>query len=337
MQLKWWLLPTLLATLALSGYALWEQQWNRAIRTDMAYVDADLILIKAQQSGIVQARYVQELAQVTSGQPLLQLDDATERHQLANLRAEQLQWQQQLDAAANQQAILSYQLQQLQFDIALAGSELELADADLYRQQQLQQQGLVQQRDLQQASHRAQRANILLQKLDGQQLGLTLEQQQLVLQADILQQDLAKNALAQQDSNRRIDQFRLAAPTSGILSSVSFQAGELVNSGDHVATLVPTHAVWIEAYFKESVIAMITPGQHAEVQIDAFPGQVFTGKVVAASPLAGAKLSLISPNYTSGNFIRIEQRVPVRIQLTDNSLPMLQPGLSARVSLNRSE
>ncbi|WP_019675295.1 HlyD family secretion protein [Arsukibacterium perlucidum] len=337
MRIKWWLLPTLLASLMLSGYALWEQQWRRTLRTDMAYVEADLLYIKAQQSGIVLARYALELSQIAAGQPLLQLDDATEQHQLAKLQAEQLQWQQQLDANANQQAIIRHQLQQLKFDIALAQSELELAEADLYRQQQLQQQGLVQQRDLQQASHRVQRANIVQQKLQGQRQGLTLQQQQWQLQAAILQQDLAKNSLAQQDSSRRISQFRLLAPASGTLSSISVQAGELVNAGDNIATLVPTEAIWIEAYFKESVIAGITPGQRAEVRIDAFPEQRFAGEVIAASPLAGAKLSLISPNYTSGNFIRIEQRVPVRIRLSDSELPVLRPGLSARVTLTRAD
>ena len=337
MRIKWWLLPTLLASLMLSGYALWEQQWSRTLRTDMAYVEADLVYLKAQQSGIVLARYAQELSQITAGQPLLQLDDATEQHQFAKLQAEQLQWQQQLDANANQQAIIRHQLQQLQFDIALAQSELELAEADLYRQQQLQQQGLVQQRDWQQASHRVQRANIVQQKLQGQRQGLTLQQQQWQLQAAILQQDLAKNSLAQQDSSRRISQFRLLAPASGILSSISVQAGELVNAGDNIATLVPTEAIWIEAYFKESVIAGITPGQRAEVRIDAFPEQRFAGEVIAASPLAGAKLSLISPNYTSGNFIRIEQRVPVRIRLSDSELPVLRPGLSARVTLSKAD
>ncbi|WP_213995933.1 HlyD family efflux transporter periplasmic adaptor subunit [Arsukibacterium sp.] len=337
MRIKWWLLPTLLATLILSGYALWEHHWNRTIRTDMAYVEADLVYVRAQQSGIVLTRYTQELSQINAGQPILQLDDATERHQLANLGAEQLQWQQQLDANANQQAIIHHQLQQLQFDIALAQSELELAEADLFRQQQLQQQGLVQQRDWQQASYRVQQTRIMQQKLHGQQQGLTLQQQQWQLQAKVLQQDLAKNVLAQQDSNRRISQFRLIAPASGILSGISFQTGELVNAGDHVATLVPTDAIWIEAYFKESVIASITPGQPAEVQIDAFPDQKFVGEVMAASPLAGAKLSLISPNYTSGNFIRIEQRVPVRIKLDDNVVTTLRPGLSARVTLNRPD
>ena len=205
------------------------------------------------------------------------------------------------------------------------------------RQQQLLQQGLVQQRDWQQASHRAQQANIMRQKLQGQQQGLTLQQQQWQLQAEVIRQDLAKNQLNQLDTSRQLQQFHLRSPVNGILSAIHFQAGELVNVGDPIATLVPQDAIWIEAYFKESVIAAIAPGQRAEVRIDAYADQRFSGEVIAASPLAGAKLSQISPNYTSGNFIRIEQRVPVRIRLDSTALPLLRPGLSARVSLTTAD
>ena len=339
MRIKWWLIPTLLATLCVSGYALWEHSWTRVIRTDMAFVDTDLIYVKAQQTGIVLTRYADELTPIEAGQPLLQLDDAEEQHQLAGLRVEQMQWQQQLNTNANQLAMIRHQLQQLEFDIALAQLAQELAEADLDRQQQLLDKGLVQQRNWQQESNRVQQARITHQKLQGKQQGLALQHKQWQLQADIIQQDLAKNALAQQDSGRRINQFLMQAPASGILSSIRFQPGELVNSGDHIATLVPTDAIWIEAYFKESVIASIMPGQVAEIRIDAFPDRRFAGEVVATSPLAGAKLSVISPNYTAGNFIRIEQRVPVRIRLNDTALPQLRPGLSARVTLNsgRSE
>lgn len=337
MRLSWWLTPTLLATLCLSGYAVWEHQWTHNLRTDMAYVEADLLYIKAQQSGIVQQRFVDDLSPVDAGQLLLQLDDASTQHHLASLKAEQLQWQQQLTANSNQIAIIDHQLQQLQFDIALAQSEQQLADADLHRQQQLLQQGLVQQRDWQQASHRAQQANIVRQKLQGQQQGLTLQQQQWQLQAEVIRQDLAKNQLNQLDTSRQLQQFHLRSPVNGILSAIHFQAGELVNVGDPIATLVPQDAIWIEAYFKESVIAAIAPGQRAEVRIDAYADQRFSGEVIAASPLAGAKLSQISPNYTSGNFIRIEQRVPVRIRLDSTALPLLRPGLSARVSLTTTD
>lgn len=333
MRITWWLPPTLLATLCLSGYALWEQHWRHNLRTDMAYVEADLVYIKAQQNGIVQRRFVNELNPVEAGQSLLQLDDASTQHYLASLQAEQLQWQQQLAANNNQIAIVEHQLQQLQFDIALAQSEQILADADLHRQQQLLHQGLVQQRDWQHASHRAQQANITRQKLESERQGLTLQKQQWQLQAEIIRQDLAKNQLDQLDTRRQLEQFHLRAPVNGILSTMRFQPGELVNAGDHVATLVPQDGLWIEAYFKESVIASITLGQRAEVIIDAYADQRFSGEVMAYSPLAGAKLSLISPNYTSGNFIRIEQRVPVRIRLDNTALPLLRPGLSARVSL----
>ena len=73
MRLSWWLTPTLLATLCLSGYAVWEHKWTHNLRTDMAYVEADLLYIKAQQSGIVQQRFVDDLSPVDAGQLLLQL------------------------------------------------------------------------------------------------------------------------------------------------------------------------------------------------------------------------------------------------------------------------
>jgi membrane fusion protein (multidrug efflux system) len=100
-----------------------------------------------------------------------------------------------------------------------------------------------------------------------------------------------------------------------------------VQAGRPVLALVPLHHVWVEANFKETQLTHMRPGQKATVKVDAFPGVVLSGTVESISPGTGSVFSLLPPENATGNFVKIVQRVPVKIVL-DHPGPLLRPGMS---------
>lgn len=112
----------------------------------------------------------------------------------------------------------------------------------------------------------------------------------------------------------------ITAPADGFLGRRSIEVGQLVSPGQTITTIMPEGPKWIVANFKETQMARITTGQNVEIRIDAMPGQVFNGTVSAISSATGSKYSMIPTDNSAGNFVKIQQRVPVRIDFSD-SLP----------------
>lgn len=110
----------------------------------------------------------------------------------------------------------------------------------------------------------------------------------------------------------------IIAPTDGFLGRRSIEVGQLVNPGQTITTLIPEGPKWIVANFKETQMANIRIGQEAEILIDAIPGKVFRGRISAISSATGSKYSMIPTDNSAGNFVKIQQRVPVRIDFSDS-------------------
>ncbi len=110
----------------------------------------------------------------------------------------------------------------------------------------------------------------------------------------------------------------ITAPADGFLGRRSIEVGQLVNPGQTITTIMPEGSKWIVANFKEIQMAHIRIGQKAEIRIDAMPGTVFNGEISAISSATGSKYSMIPTDNSAGNFVKIQQRVPVRIDFTDS-------------------
>jgi membrane fusion protein (multidrug efflux system) len=125
----------------------------------------------------------------------------------------------------------------------------------------------------------------------------------------------------------------ITAPIDGIVTRVEeLQAGDYINAAAPAFVLVSTRDVWIEANFKEVQLTHMLPGQSASVRVDAYPGRLIRAKVVSISPGTGSQFSLLPPENATGNWVKVVQRLPVRLQLED-SVPV-QPGLSAVVTVD---
>ena len=116
----------------------------------------------------------------------------------------------------------------------------------------------------------------------------------------------------------------------------SARIGAYATVGAQLISLVPAHGLWVDANFKESQVAQIRPGLPASVEADVLPGHVFRGHVASLAPATGAQFSVLPPENATGNFTKIVQRVPVRIQLEDgaSTLGDLRPGLSVTAAVD---
>lgn len=110
----------------------------------------------------------------------------------------------------------------------------------------------------------------------------------------------------------------ITAPADGFLGRRSIEVGQLVNPGQTITTLMPDGSKWVVANFKETQMAHIRIGQKAEIRIDAMPGTVLNGTISAISSATGSKYSMIPTDNSAGNFVKIQQRIPVRIDFTDS-------------------
>ncbi len=136
-----------------------------------------------------------------------------------------------------------------------------------------------------------------------------------------------------EESRRQLSYTHVEAPVDGLLTRLAVREGQLVQAGQQVVVVVP-NATFVVANFKETQVGQMRAGQRATITVDAFPGRVFEGKIESSSPGTGARFSLLPPDNASGNFIKVVQRVPVKIAWTENPTDVkLAAGLSADVTV----
>lgn len=133
----------------------------------------------------------------------------------------------------------------------------------------------------------------------------------------------------------------ITAPADGFLGRRGIEQGQLVNPGQTITTILPDSPKWIVANFKETQMSRIRPGQNVEISIDAIPGRKFSGKVSAISSATGSRYSMIPTDNSSGNFVKIQQRVPVRIDFSDtissDDNRRMAAGMMCEVKVNVTE
>jgi membrane fusion protein (multidrug efflux system) len=141
---------------------------------------------------------------------------------------------------------------------------------------------------------------------------------------------------AQAKAERDLSFTVIRAPVDGVFSNRAVQTGDYVQTGQRVASLVPLDDVYIDANFKETQLARIHPGQPVSISVDALPDHAIDGRVVSLSPASGSVFSLLPPDNATGNFTKIVQRLPVRIDVPAGvaTQRLLRPGMSVVVSIN---
>jgi membrane fusion protein, multidrug efflux system len=295
--------------------------------TDDAFVDGHAIQISPQVPGRVLKLFINDNQLVKKGDPLVQIDPSDYDAALAQARANLAAARSRV-AEARQQVIVSRaKAEQDRAAVSSAEADAKLADADLTRYQTVERRAISQQQ-LDTASATAQSSQASLEvarkKADASAAQVGQDEAQIPTANAGVQQ--AEAALQQAELNRSYAD--IIAPEGGWVTRRVVEAGQYVQSGQALLAVVQPN-VWVTANFKETQITLMKPGQPVRIEIDAFPHRKFKGHVDSIQAGTGAVFSLLPPENAAGNYVKVVQRVPVKIVFDEGEVPDLPLPLGA--------
>lgn len=296
----------LLGSLAWGLWYFFDGRWQ--VETDDAYVQGDLAPITSQVAATVIEVYAREGDFVPAGTPLLQLDDADAQVALAQAKAA-------LANAVRQSHGLYAQASSASAGVQAARAALATAQSDLARNQALAKKGMVSQSAL----NHAQEQVISAQSALAQAQQVQNAQQNLVAGVDLSAQPAVEVAAAQlRAAYLRVQRSRILSPMDGYVAKRNVQVGQLAQAGQPLMAVAALGSVWIEANFKETQLTHLRLGQPVEIQADIYGSKVkYQGKIDSLGMGTGSAFSLLPAQNATGNWIKVTQRVPVRVNLQD--------------------
>ncbi|MEJ7810387.1 MAG: HlyD family secretion protein [Gemmatimonadaceae bacterium] len=333
------LLLPIIALVAVAGAVWGVRRWNygRAhASTDNAQVDGHIIPVLAKVGGYVQAVAVAENGHVREGALLVQIDDAEYRARLAQADAELAaaqatagergvtgQAEAAVETASGQRGSLDAQITAARASEGRARVDLarfrELADKQIVSRQQL---------DAAQAAADAAAASLV-----------SVQRQAVAAQAGVVnaragvrlaQARREAARAARHNASLQLDYTTISAPAAGAVTRKQVEVGQLVQPGQPLLSVVADTGTWVTANFKETQLSQIRVGQPVLLEVDAYGGCAAEGRVASVSAATGAKFALLPPDNATGNFTKVVQRVPVRVQVTRGcgADRPLRPGMS---------
>ncbi len=335
--LTWVIIAVLALVAVLAVLAAWGLWPFRGIgpQTDNSYVQGRTTVIAPQATGYVTKVYVSDYAMVHKGQVLLEIDPSTYRAQARQAAAQVEVARANLANNVQQQASAAAQLAGQQAGLEKAQASERKAAADFQRAKALVGDGSVSQADLDAAAMAYHAARSALNETRAQ---IRIAQENLET-AHVDRTQLAAQLDAakagQLSSDIDLSRTRIVAPEDGQLGRVTIHLGQLVASGSQLFTLIPRGA-WVIANYKESDIANVRLGQRVWFTVDALGGAKLRGRVTQIAPATAAEFSAVSPSNAVGNFVKIPQRIGIRIS-PDIDQPLaarLRPGMSVETRID---
>ena len=314
----------------------WAYARSNEAFTDNAYIRGDVTSLAPKVAGYVTAVEVQDNQAVRAGDVLFRIDDRDYRARLAQAEANVEAAQARLvnvDAETQLQHAL---IRQAEAQRLSSEAEMTLARKASDRRRELIRTSAVSQAQVDESDAALSRTQA---GVSAASATVEAQQQRLVVLAS--QREAAIAAVAQAQAARDLAQIDfdntvVHAPIDGVVGNRQVRIGRLVAPGASLLDIVPVSDVWIVANFKETQIEHIRPGQRARITVDGYPHQAIEGVVDSFAPGSGSAFTLLPTDNATGNFIRVVQRVPVKIKFARNPMSgRLVPGLSARVEIDR--
>ena len=322
------------AVALIAGGWAWARSGGEAA-TDNAYVRGDVTSLAPKVAGYVTAVEVEDNQTVRVGDVLFRIDDRDYRARLAQAVANVEAAKARLinvDAETELQHAL---IRQAEAQRRSAVAELNLAIKAYDRRRELIRSNTISQAHVDESDAARSRAEASVSAASA-----SLEAQQQRLAVIAAEREAAVAAVAQAEAARDLaridlDSTVVRAPVGGVIGNRQVRLGRLVAPGASLLDIVPVNDVWIVANFKETQLEHIRPGQRARITVDGYPSGALDGVVDSFAPGSGSAFSLLPSDNATGNFVRVVQRVPVKIRLAENPLlGRLVPGLSARVEVD---
>jgi membrane fusion protein, multidrug efflux system len=300
------------------------------VSTDDAYVEANTVGVSTDVSGIVGRVYVSENQPVTRGQILYTLRDHQYRYALDRASA-------QLGAVRDNLLALQASYRQMQAQIAQAQYDLGYSQVLFRRARNLARVHVVSSTGFDTAHRNFESSQQALASLEAQQAGIAANLNGRP-SGPVEQYPQYLSALAaRNEAARELNHTVVRASFDGIVTSVpSIQPGRYLAASVTAFYLVDTDHVWVHADPKETELTYVRPGQAVTVRVDTYPGETWHGTVASISPAAAQQFSLLPAENTSGNWVKVVQRIPLRIAIDtrDRNLPPLRAGMSVEVRIH---
>ncbi|MBB4844309.1 membrane fusion protein (multidrug efflux system) [Paucibacter oligotrophus] len=335
-------LISLAVLLGLGAYGVY--QWavsSRVEQTDNAYVNANVVQITPLVGGTVRAIHVDDTDFVKAGQPLVSLDPADARVALEQAESQLAQTVREVRTLYANNATLAAQIRSREADVQRVQSELARLNADVQRRSPLLASGAVGREEFDHANAQATAAK---SALGAAQSTLQAAQQQLSSNQVLTDgTSVAEHPNVQRAAARVREAFlaqqrtELPAPVDGWVARRSVQLGQRVAAGAPLMAVVGLQQAWVDANFKEGQVAKLRIGQKAKLVADVYGNKVeFQGQIVGLSAGTGAAFALLPAQNATGNWIKVVQRVPVRIALDAGQVAAhpLRVGLSMNVTVD---
>lgn len=358
-----WVVLAILIILIVLGYAVWSYYASRE-STDDAQIDGHIVPISARVGGTVEKVNVDDNQYVEAGTVLVQLDPTDYQVAVARARAELQDATATLQAArtgvplthttttstlSNAQASLNAAQQEVtasQARLREAEAQYKLAADDVRRFAQLVRKDEIPQQRYDTAVTAEQQAAATVDaaraavanaqshvaQAEAMVRGAETAPQQLAItraKAGAAQANVARLQATLQQAELNLQYTVIRAPVTGIVSKKTVEPGEVIQPGQPVLALVNLEDVWVTANFKETQLKNMRPGQPAEIEVDAY-GRTYKGHVDSIGGATGARFSLLPPENATGNYVKVVQRVPVKIVFEKGQDPqhLLRPGMS---------
>lgn len=304
--------------------------------TDNAQIRQHIVPVNSRVQGYIKEIRFDEYQAVHKGDTLVIIDDADMRLNVARARAEYENALAGLSVADRSVESASANVSVSEASVKEAKVLMDMAYTDLQRYSRLLEKDAVtrQQYDGAKTDYEAKKARyeMLARQRSASNTVVNLNRQRISQsQAGI---DLAKALLETAELN--LSYTIILAPCDGYASRKEIQEGQLVQPGQTMLDVVDSSEIWVDANYKETQLQHITEGSSVEIEVDAIPGKIFDGTVEAISYATGASLSLLPQDNSAGNFVKVRQRVPVRIRFNENNsdaIKQLRAGMNVECSV----
>ena len=302
---------------------------GQVMSTDNAYVQADILGISTDVAGIVGEIDVRDNQPVKAGDVLFRLDDRQFRFALERADA-------QIGVVHNDLEALKASYKGMQSQIEQAHTDIAFYETSFKRQQDLATKSVASQATFDQAKHDLDGARLKLAQLESQLAGIAANLNGKP-GAPVENHPRYRDAVAARaEAQRQLGHTTVRAPMNGVVTNVpSLQKGQYLEAATNAFSLVSTDHVWIQANPKETELTWVKPGQEAEVYVDTYPGAVWKGTVDSISPASAASFSLLPAQNTSGNWVKVVQRIAMRVKIeTPPDQPQLRAGMSVTLDVD---
>lgn len=333
------ILPIILVVLIVLGSIFGINQYmyySKHVDTDDAQIDGDISPVVARVGGYVKDINFEENTRVNQEQVLVTLDDRDYKIKLEQAEAGQVGANAGVGVSQAQIAATAANTSTAKANIEAAKVKLSLAQKDYDRYANLIKDGAITQQAFDQAKAQKETAQAAYTAAVDQYNAAVKQVGTTQSQLNVSSSGVTQHQSDVDFAKLQLSYTQIKAPATGIVSKKNVQKGQLVQPGQSLFAIVNENSLFVTANFKETQLEKLHVGLKVKITVDAYPDQEIDGEVYNFAPITGAKGSLLPPDNATGNFVKVVQRVPVKIKIQSKDkgiLEKLRPGMSVKVSV----